>query len=142
MLQQKVAKVRIHCLFHRSFHLGGDKFIFRLGGKFGIRHLHGNDCREPFPRVVTGSVYLGLLRQTFSLDVVIKGARQCRTEARKVRTAVALRNIVGVAENIFLVGVIPLQRHFNTGAIRGIHLEMKRLMNRCFIAVQEIHKRV
>ena len=32
-------------------------------------------------------------------------------------TAVPLRNIVGIAEHVFLVGIVPLQRCFNANVI-------------------------
>ena len=56
--------------------------------------------------------------------------------------AIALRNIVGIAEYVFLVGVVPLQGHLDAGAVIGFSLEVKRLVYGGFVAVQIGHKSV
>ena len=53
-------------------------------------------------------------------------------------TTVSLRDIVGIGENIFLVGIIPLQSNFYTDAIfRTIFPEVKDLVDRgtCLIGL-------
>jgi len=55
-------------------------------------------------------------------------------------TAISLRNIIGVTENIFLKTIIPLQSHLNTGAIFPVSAEMHNLINSAFIGVQKFNK--
>ena len=55
-------------------------------------------------------------------------------------TAIALGNIVGITENIFLERVIPLQRHLNPNAVIRVQLEVKGLVHHGFIQVQVIHE--
>tara|TARA_A100001015_G_scaffold281824_1_gene345444 strand:+ start:1981 stop:2139 length:159 start_codon:yes stop_codon:yes gene_type:complete len=49
-----------------------------------------------------------------------------------VCATVALRNIIGVTEDILLISVIPLKRHFHTNAVIISGFEMKHLINRSF----------
>ena len=51
-------------------------------------------------------------------------------------TAVALGNIVGEAENILLVGVIPLHGHFHGDAVFPVELEVEHLIERGLAPVE------
>jgi len=57
-----------------------------------------------------------------------------------VRAAVALRDIVGKAENAFLIGIVPLQRHFGDDVVL-LEIEVDRLgVQRRLVPVQVLHK--
>ena len=56
--------------------------------------------------------------------------------------SVALRNIIGIAENVFLVAVIPLQCHLNTGTVFAIRVEMHDFIDCGLIGVEVLNKSV
>ena len=56
-------------------------------------------------------------------------------------TAVSLRNIIGKAEYIFLVGIVPLHGHFHADAILVCNEMKNSLVKRGFILVQVFHER-
>ncbi len=59
-----------------------------------------------------------------------------------MRTAVALRNVVGEAVDVLLEAVIPLQRHFHANAVfLGGEIEHIR-MDRGFVLIQVFDKRL
>jgi hypothetical protein len=132
--------VRVHRLLDGCFYLGGHQLVLGLGGKLGIRHLDRHNRRETLTGIVAGGVDLGLLGQPLTLDIVVQRAGQRRAETRQVRTAVALGNVVGVAEDVFLIGVVPLQRDLDASAVLRIALEVKGLVDRVLVAVQVIDK--
>ena len=54
--------------------------------------------------------------------------------------AVTLRNIIGIAENVFLVAIIPLQCHLNAGAVFAIRVKMHNVINCSLIGVEVLNK--
>ena len=57
-----------------------------------------------------------------------------------MRSAVFLRDIIGKAQHIFLIGFIPLQSDFNTNAIICIHSEMENFIQMGFTLVDIFDK--
>src|SRR5690606_1500102 len=51
------------------------------------------------------------------VHVVVEGTGQRGAEAGEMRAAIALRGVVGEAEHVLLVGVVPLQRHLDRDSI-------------------------
>ena len=57
-----------------------------------------------------------------------------------MRAPIALGDIIGKAENIFLVGVIPLHRHFDNNIVL-LHADIDNLfMDGCLVLVQVLDK--
>ena len=57
-----------------------------------------------------------------------------------MRSTIFLWNVVGKATYIFLIGIIPLQRHFNTNAIFSLYGEMENVIQMGFALVNIFHK--
>ena len=55
-------------------------------------------------------------------------------------TTIALGNVVGITEDIFLKTVIPLQGHLDTGPILTLNVKMHDLINRGLVGVQIFHE--
>src|SRR5690606_35058141 len=62
-------------------------------------------------------VDLFLFQDARAFGVGVDRARQRRAETRKVRAAVALGNVVGKAQRVFVIGVCPFHRHFDDDAV-------------------------
>jgi len=84
------------------------------------------------------------------IDVFADHARHGRTQARQVGTPVALRNVVGEAQNGFVIAIVPLHGHFHTnfgagnaaigvGRTRPCRVEGVGVQH-LFVGVDEIHK--
>ena len=141
VFQQVFGEPRRHGLFHRGFHLRGNQLVLGLGGELRIGHLHRDDGREALAGIISRGVDLGLARQALLLDVVVQAAGQGSPEARQVSAAIALRDVVGVAENVFLEAVVPLQRDFHADFVVSSNLEVKRLIHRCLVLVEVVDER-
>jgi hypothetical protein len=60
---------------------------------------------------------LAFLAISLSVDVLVDDARHRRAQAGQVGAAVALRNVVGEAQHVFVVAVVPLHRDFDAHAV-------------------------
>ncbi len=74
-------------------------------------------------------------------DVGVKGSCKGPAKAREVCATVALRNVVGVAVNVFLKGIIPLHGHLNFEPILSLAREMKDPVHRLFGSVEVLDER-
>ena len=84
-------------------------WLLNLGsGTFTRQH-----AGQAFAHVVAGDLDLGLLGQLVVLDVLVDHARHRRAQAGEVGAAVALRDVVGEAQHVLAVAVVPLHRHFD-----------------------------
>ena len=57
-----------------------------------------------------------------------------------MRAAISLRNIIGIAEDIFLKAIIPLECYLNTSAVVSIGTKMHNLIYRTLIGIKEFNK--
>ena len=141
VFQQVFVQQFVHLLFDRRFHLGRDQLVFGLRGEFRIRHLHGDHGNQAFTGIVAGGADFRFFAIAFFIHVGVQGTGHCRTEACKVGTAVALRNVVGKAVDVFLETIVPLQRNFNADAVFfGGEIEDIRV-DRRFVFVQIFDER-
>src|SRR5690606_5742976 len=83
---------------------------------------------------------LGLLLHILLIDVDVQGAGEGTAEAGQVCAAIALRNVVGEAVEVFLKSVVPLQRHFNTDAIIALFGEMKYPVDRILVGIEVLNE--
>ena len=81
------------------------------------------------------------LADAFVLDVRVQRARHRGTETGQVRAAVALRDVVRVAEHAFLVAVVPLERDLDLSRRAGLGEVDDRRMNRRLVAIQVLDER-
>ena len=93
---------------------------------FGIGHLDREHAGEALAGVVAGDLDLFLFGDAGFAGVLVDDARERAAEAGKVRAAVALRDVVGEAEDVLVVAVIPLQRGLDDDAVL-LGLDVDRL---------------
>src|SRR5690606_10178833 len=95
----------------------------------------------PFTGVIAGGGYLGILSQAFLFNIVVKAAGQRCTEARQVGTTITLGNIVGIAEDVFLKRVVPLQRNLYADSIFPLgSQDVDNLIHGGFIDIQILNE--
>ena len=82
-----------------------------------------------------------LLRQAFGFDVGVQVTRQRGTETHQVSTAVALRNVVGEAQQVLVEAVVPLQGDFHADAVFTLDVEVEHLVDRSLVGVQVFNER-
>ena len=99
-------------LDHRLY-LGRHQLVLGLRGELRIGYLDRQHRGQALARVVAAQADLGALGKAFLLGVLIDRARQGRPQAGQVRAAVALRDVIGKAEDVLLVAVIPLHGQLN-----------------------------
>src|SRR5471032_1665975 len=141
VFQQEVREVLAHFLFDCGLHFGRDQLVLGLGAELRIRHLDRNDRGQAFTGIVTGSGDLVLLRQAFRFDVGVQVTGQCGTETHQVSTAVALRNVVGEAQQVLVEAVVPLQGDFHADAVFTLDVEVEHLVDRSLVGVQVFNER-
>ena len=96
---------------------GGDQLVLGLAGEFRIRHLHRQDAGQPLARILAAERHLLLLGDTALHGIGVDGAGQGRAQARQMRAAIALRDVVGEAQRGLVIGVGPLHRHLDRDAL-------------------------
>ncbi len=91
----------------------GDQLHLGLGGELGVGHLDRQHAGEAFAHVVAGDVDLGLLGDLVFFDVLVDDAGHRGAQAGEVGAAVGLRDVVGEAQHLFGVAVVPLHGDFD-----------------------------
>ncbi len=123
-------------VFDHGADFGGDEFVFRLAGEFGVRHFDGEDAGEAFAGVIAGQFDLFLFGDAGFFGVFVDAAGQRGAEALEVGAAVALRDVVGEAEGVLVIAIIPLERDADGDAVCGFHGEAERAVDGAFGAVE------
>ena len=121
----------------RRPHLGGHQLVLGLRGKFRIRHLDRKHRGEAFAAVVAGERDFFLARNAARLGIAGDLARQRAAEAGEMGAAVALRNVVGEAQDAFVVAVVPPHRAFDGDAV-ALGLDDDRLRHQRRLVAVEI----
>ena len=110
---QKVVQCAADNFFHRQAHFGRNQFVFGLRGEFRLGYFDREHTGQTFAHIVTRRFDFGFFGKIVFLDVFVHDARHGCAQAGQMRTAIPLRNVVGKAQNAFVVRVIPLHRDFN-----------------------------
>jgi hypothetical protein len=97
----------------RGLDLAGDQLVLGLRRELRIRHLDRQYRDQALAAVVAGEFDLVLLQHAGLLDVLVDGARQCGAETGEMGAAILLRDVVGEAVDVFLVGIGPLHREID-----------------------------
>ncbi len=92
---------------------------------------------QPLAHVVAGEVLVFLFEQAFAARVGVERAGQRRAEAGEVGAALVGVDVVGEAEDRFLVGGVPLHRHLDL-AVVGLVLEEDRLAVQRVLVLVEV----
>ncbi len=128
VLLQPGGEARVdEALDHRP-DFGRDQLVLGLGGELRIRHLHREDAGQPLAAVVAGRRDLLPLGGAGALRIGRDLPGQRRAEAGEVGAAVALGDVVGEAEHVLVVGVVPPHRHLDGDAVALVH-ERHRLVD-------------
>ena len=117
VFHQIINQLLVHQRLNGGLHFGRNQFVFGLRGELRIRHFYRNHGDQAFTGIITGGADFGFLAVAFFIHIRVKRTGHRRTEAYQMGAAVALRDIVGKAVNIFLETIIPLQRHFHTDIV-------------------------
>ena len=106
-----------HQAFQRLAHFGTDQLVLSLGREFGIRQFDRNDCGQPLAHILTGKVHLLLFEDARLFAIIVDSAGQRRTKSGKMGAAIALRDVIGEAENVFVIAVIPFERDVDANTV-------------------------
>ncbi len=137
---EPLAQLFVHKPFDSGAHLGAYQLVLSLGGELGVRHLDRQHTGQAFARVIAGKADLFLLRDPAGLGIAVDRPGQCATEASKVGTAIALRDVVGERQNRFVVAVIPPHRDLDPDAVFLAGHEDRVGHDRGLRAVEIFHK--
>ena len=102
-----------HQAFDHRPHFRRDEFVFGLGREFRIRHFHRQDASQPFARIVARDRDFLPLGDTAFGGIFVDDPCQRTAKSSKVGPAIALGDIIGEAQNILVIAVIPFHRGFD-----------------------------
>jgi hypothetical protein len=111
-LEQVIGERLADDVLDRAAHFARDELVLGLARELRLGHLDREDARQALAHVVAGDFDLGFLGELVVLDVLVDDARHRRAQSGQVGAAVALRNVVGEAEDVLAVAVVPLHRDF------------------------------
>ena len=139
-LEQEFAELLRDRGLDRPLHLGRDQLVLGLGRELRVRHLDREDRRHALARVVARELDVLALGEALFLDELVDFPGQRGPEARQVRAAVLLRDVVRVAVHRLLVGVVPLRRDLDRDRpFLVLEIEDVRVDRRA-AAVQVLHE--
>ena len=130
-----------HQAFERLAHLGRDELVLGLRAELGIGQLDRDDRGQPFAHVVAGERDLFLLQQPRFLGIAVERARQRGAEGGEMGAAIALRDVVGEAEDVFVIAVVPLQRDLDADTVTLARNRDGISKKRGLRAVEPLHER-
>ena len=129
------------CLVDHAFDNGPDfgrhQLVLGLAGELRIRHLGGQHAGQPLARVVAGERDLLLLGDAGAVGVVVDGPGQGAAETGQVGAAIALRNVVGEAQDVLVITVVPPQCEFNANTVT-FHVDRDRSLDERVLGAVEI----
>ena len=117
MFLEPGAELLVHQVLDHRADFGGDELVLGLGGELRVRHLDGEHAGQRLARVIARQLHLLLLGDAAVIGVVVDDARQRAAEAREMRAAVALGNVVGEAQHVLMVAVVPPQGAVDRDAV-------------------------
>ena len=128
-------------LDHRA-DLGGDQLVLGLGREFRVRHLDREDAGQTLAAIIARQLDLLALEDAEVVGIAGHLARQGGAQAGEMRAAIALRDVVGEAEDRLVVGIVPPHRHLDADAVAlGLDIDRRR-QKRGLGAVEEAHEGV
>ena len=84
---------------------------------FGSGTLTDSTAGQALAAVVAGQRHLFFLGDAAAFGVAVDLARQRGAEAGEMRAAVALRDVVGEAQHVLVIAVVPPQRDLDVDAV-------------------------
>ncbi|EAQ28787.1 hypothetical protein NAP1_14348 [Erythrobacter sp. NAP1] len=130
----------VHLLAHqrlkRLAHFGRDKLVLGLRGELGVGQFDADNRCQAFAHVFTRKRDLRLRQEPRTLGIVVERAGQRGAEGGKVRAPVALRDVVGEAQHIFVVAVVPFQSDVDADPVL-LGRNRNRVLDQCFLVAVE-----
>ena len=102
-----------------AFDLAVDELVLGLRAEARVRHFHRDDRDEAFADVVAGERGVLVLEDLVGLGVLVDAAGEGGAEAGEVGAAVAVRDGVGEAEDLVVVGIVVLENHVGEDVVGG-----------------------
>ena len=103
--------------FDDGAHFGRDKLILGLRREFRIRHFHRQNGSQAFARIVTGERNLLFLGDAGCFGIAGHLSSQRATETGKMGSTIALRDVVGEAQHVLVIGIVPPQGRFDRDTV-------------------------
>ena len=97
--------------------LGRHELVLGLRGELGVRHLHRQHAGQALAHVVAGQRHLFLLQYPARRGMGVDRPGQGRPEPGEMGSAVALRDVVGEAQDVLVIAVVPLQRRLDDDVV-------------------------
>ena len=117
MLLEPGAQRLVDQAFDHRTDFRGHKLVLGLGGEFRIGNLHREHRRQALAAVFPLQRYLLALQDARAIGIGGDLARQCCAEARHMGSAVPLRDVVGEAEDVLVIAVVPPECDLDGDAI-------------------------
>src|SRR5689334_6800364 len=117
LLEQEFGELRANDLLDDRLHFGADELVLGLRRELRLGYLDGQHARQAFAHVVPRCLHFRFLGDVFLLDVAVERTRHRLPQARQVRAAVALRNVVREALHRFGIRIVPLHRDLDGDAV-------------------------
>jgi len=114
--------------------------VLRLPIELGLRDFDGDHGGQPFSQVVAGEVLFHAFYQVPLLGVLVHRARERRTEADEMRSAVVGVDVVREGEDGLLVGVVVLEGHLRLDAVLLPFHKDRLAMESVLVPVQVLDK--
>ena len=130
-----------HDLLHRRADFGGDQLFLRLRGKLGVGRANGQHAGQALAHVLAGDVGLYFFRHAAVVHLRLDDAGDGRAQAGQMGAAVALGNVVCVADHILLIAVVPLHGGLHLNVVAAVGAVKHFLVHRRAVFVQKRHIR-
>lgn len=116
---------------------GGHQFVLGLRRELGIGDLNRQHSRQALSAIVARERHLLLLGDAGTVGIGGDLTRERGTEAGHMRAAVTLRNVVGEAQHVLVIAVVPPHGHLYGDAVL-LASNRDRLLHERFLRPVEI----
>ena len=103
MLFEKNIKSFAHSPIHHTFYFVVTELGLGLPLELGLGNFDGNNRRNTFAEVIGRYFDFGLLQKLVVVGIFFERTRQCRTEARNVRTSLYRIDIIYIRMQILCI---------------------------------------
>ena len=121
LLQVVLQRARDH-LVDRPTHLGTHQFVLGLRREARLGNLDRQHAGQAFAHVIAGHLDLRTLCVLVLVEILVDHPRHGGTQSGQVRATVALRDVVGEAQNLVVVATVPLHRDIGADGASTLHL--------------------
>ena len=137
VLLEELAELAVDGLLDQALDRRVAELGLGLALELGVLELDRDHRGQPLADVVAGEVLVFLLEQALAARVGVQRPGQRRAEAGEVGAALVGVDVVGEAEDRFLVGGVPLHRDLDL-AVVGLALEVDGLAVQRVLVLVEV----